>query len=81
MTRFLVAARFAWAEYPGLRAGRLYAGTDDVARHPRGEAHLVDGPDAAETLCGLPRTTFPHAFPWPGPLAEPCPDCRAAGAS
>jgi hypothetical protein len=80
MTRLLVAARFVWDEYPGLRAGRLYAGTGDVNRRPGGEAHLVEGPDAAETVCGLPRALFAYEFPWPDALlrSEPCTTCRGA---
>jgi hypothetical protein len=78
MTRFLVASNFVWAEYPGLRPGRIYAGLPDVARHPGGEAHLVAGPDAAETLCGRPRASFPYEFPALTELrsSDPCATCR-----
>lgn len=80
MTRFVVASHFVWDEYPGLRVGRLYRGLPDVGRHPRGQAHLVRGPDAAETLCGLPRTSFPHDFPDLTQLTPPdsCATCQAA---
>lgn len=79
MTRFVVASHFVWDEYPGLRAGRIYAGKGDVSRHPQGEAHLVEGPDAVETLCGLPRSSFPHDFPDLAGLSptDPCTSCRA----
>lgn len=82
MTRLLVAARFAWDEYPGLRAGRLYRGAPDLGRSPLGETHVVEGPDAVATLCGLARTAFPHHFPEPARLgsADLCATCRAAGA-
>lgn len=85
MTRFVVAAQFRWDEYPGLRPGRIYSGTGDVGRSPLGEAHLVDGPGAPATLCGLPRTSFPHEFPGLADLipsdagpSDACPACRAA---
>lgn len=83
MTRFVVASRFRWDEYPGNRPGRLYAGKPDVTRSPLGEAHLVEDPDAGETLCGLPRTQFPHNFPHVTHLgaSDSCPTCRAAGTS
>ncbi len=78
VTRFVVASHFAWDEYPGLRAGRIYAGKGDVSRHPAGEAHLVDGPEAVETLCGLPRLSFPHDFPDLADLgpSDHCTACR-----
>lgn len=82
MSRFVVASNFVWNEYPGLRAGRAYAGLPDVSRRPSGEAHLVEGPDAVETVCGLPRASFPHDFPefaHVGP-PDPCVTCQAAGA-
>jgi hypothetical protein len=83
VSRILVASKFVWSHYPGLRAGRLYAGKSDLTRHPNAETHLVDGPDATETRCGLPRTRFPHEFPegtTPGSRAEPCAVCLPAGA-
>lgn len=83
MTRFVVASHFVWNEYPGLRAGRLYSGAPDVSRRPAGDIHLVEGPDAVETSCGLPRTSFPHEFRelvHLGP-SDPCTTCRATGAS
>ncbi|HEX3612759.1 MAG TPA: hypothetical protein VHU88_13825 [Sporichthyaceae bacterium] len=80
MTRFLVASNFRWDEYPGLRPGRIYRGAGDVGRSPLGETHLVAGPDAAETICGLPRASFPHDFPESADSAvsQPCPTCGAA---
>jgi hypothetical protein len=82
MSRFVVAARFRWDEYPGLRPGRIYSGQPDIVRHPLGETHYVDGPDADETVCGLPRADFRYDFPDLLDLgtAEPCTTCRAAGA-
>ncbi|MBW0102179.1 hypothetical protein [Pseudonocardia sp. KRD291] len=86
MSRIMVASGFVWADYPGLRAGRIYAGKPDLGRHPDAETHLVDGPDgpdSAETLCGLPRAQFPHEFPEATALgkgADLCPTCRPAGA-
>jgi hypothetical protein len=82
MSRFVVAPRFAWAEYPGLRPGRIYAGKPDVGRLPLGQTHFVDAADAAQTVCGLPRASFPHDFPDLVDLgtAEPCTTCLAAGA-
>ena len=78
MTRFVVAAQFAWDEYPALRVGRLFRGEPDVGRHPVGETHLVEGSDAVETLCGLPRASFPYEFPQLTRLnpSEPCTTCR-----
>jgi hypothetical protein len=80
MNRFVVAAGFRWDEYPGLRPGRIYAGAPDVSRSPLGESHLVDGADAEQTLCGLPRASFPHDFPGLAQLTAPdqCPTCRTA---
>lgn len=81
MTQFVVAAQFRWDEYPGLRPGRLYSGTGDVGRSPLGESHLVAGPEAVETVCGLPRTSFPYDFPELADLGQPlaCPACRTRG--
>jgi hypothetical protein len=78
MTRHLVASNFAWTEYPGLRPGRLYSGQPDIARSPLGQIHLVEGPDADETLCGLSRELFPHDFPQLTqlPASEACSACR-----
>jgi hypothetical protein len=78
-----VAAQFVWDEYPALRVGRMAAGQPDVGRSPRGETHLVDGPDAAATLCGLPRARFPHDFAEAARLdvALPCATCQGAAAS
>ena len=84
MSRLIVASKFVWSDYPGLRAGRIYAGKPDLPRHPTDETHLVEGPDATETLCGLPRARFPYEFPVATPLgrtADPCPTCRPAAAS
>jgi len=83
MSRFVVASQFRWDEYPGLRPGRIFAGLPDVSMTPRGEAHLVAGPDAVATLCGLPRTAFPHDFPERADfgLAAPCVTCEAAAAA
>lgn len=80
VTRFLVASNFRWDEYPGLRPGRIYRGAGDVGRSPLGETHLVAGPDAVETICGLPRASFPHDFPESADSAvsQPCPTCGAA---
>lgn len=78
MSRVIVASRYVWSHYPGLRAGRLYAGKPDLTTHPTAETHLADGPYAAETLCGLPRTRFPHEFPETTALgtgAQPCTTC------
>ncbi len=77
MTRSVVAALYVWDEYPGLRAGRLYAGGGDIGRHPRGETHVVAGVDATKTVCELPRDRFPHRFAESVNLADadPCPDC------
>lgn len=83
MSRLRVAAQFVWDEYPALRVGRMAAGKPDVARSPRGETHLVDGPGAVATLCGLPRARFPHDFAEAARLdaAVPCPACQGAGGS
>jgi hypothetical protein len=80
MSRFVVASHFQWDEYPGLRPGRIYTGAPDVSRHPLGEIHLVDGADAEATVCGLPRTAFPHNFPDLAQLgtSDPCATCRSA---
>lgn len=77
---YVVASHFAWNEYPGLRAGRIYRGAPDVSRRPLGEVHLIDRLDAAETLCGLPRTSFPHDFPELAAVSpsDPCATCQAA---
>jgi hypothetical protein len=81
MTRVVVSSQSTWDEYPALRVGRLYRGEPDVSRHPSGEIHLVEGPDAVETLCGLPRTPFPHDFPAAATPVPPdsCSTCRAVG--
>ncbi len=80
VTLMLVAAGFRWDEYPGLRVGRIYSGTGDVDRHPRGETHVVVGPDAVETACGLSRADFPYDFTEPVSLlaAQPCGSCQVA---
>ena len=78
MSRILVASQFVWSDYPGLRPGRFYAGKPDLTRHPNAETHVVDGPDAVDTLCGLPRTQFAHEFPEGttlGRRATPCTVC------
>lgn len=83
MSRIVVAATFVWSDYPGLRAGRLWAGKPDLTRHPSAATHLVDDPDAVDTVCGLPRTQFPHEFPEGTALdrrAVPCTTCQPAGA-
>jgi hypothetical protein len=82
MTRFVVATHFVWNEYPGLRAGRAYAGLPDVSRRPSGETHFVDGQDAALTVCGLPRASFPYEFPElaDGGPTEACAACRTGTA-
>lgn len=77
----LVASAFVWSHYPGLRAGRVYAGKSDITRHPTGETHVLDGPDAAETRCGLPRSGFTYEFAdgtTPDKRAEFCPTCVPA---
>lgn len=79
MASIVVAAEYVWSHYPGLRAGRLYAGKPDLTRHPTAGTHLVAGPDADATLCGLARAGFPHEFPEGTALgkgAEPCTTCR-----
>ncbi len=80
MTRLVVAAQFRWDEYPGLRPGRIAAGLPDVARRPLGETHAVETSNAAATVCGLPRGSFPHEFPATIGLdvAEPCATCEVA---
>lgn len=83
MTSFVVASGFRWDEYPGFRPGRLASGKGDVGRTPLGESHLVEGLDAAETVCGLPRAAFPHDFPalaQLGPSAS-CATCQVAATS
>ena len=62
MSHFVVATHFVWSDYPGLRAGRLYAGKPDIFKRPSGESHLLETADAIETLCGVSRTPFPHDF-------------------
>ena len=84
MSRIVVAAQFVWSDYPGLRIGRTYAGLPDLTRLPNSETHVVDGPDAVGTLCGLPRSQFPLEFAEGTALgwrAVPCAVCRLAGAS
>jgi hypothetical protein len=83
MSRIVVASKFVWSHYPGLRAGRIYAGKSDITKHPNAETHVIDGPDAAQTLCGLPRARFPHEFAegtTPGSRAEICATCLPSGA-
>ncbi|ODU05765.1 MAG: hypothetical protein ABS81_06695 [Pseudonocardia sp. SCN 72-86] len=80
--RVVVAERWVWSHYPGMRAGRLYAGKSDLTKYPDGQTHLAAGPEAVVTLCGLPRTGLPHQFAVTTPLgvhATPCPDCRPEG--
>jgi hypothetical protein len=62
MPHFVVATHFVWSDYPGLRAGKLYAGKPDISKRPAGESHLLEAPDATEPMCGLSRTLFPHDF-------------------
>ncbi|MCD2197566.1 hypothetical protein LQ327_29770 [Actinomycetospora endophytica] len=84
MSPIIVASKFVWSHYPGMRAGRIYAGKSDLTRHPNAETHLVAGPDAVETLCGLPRAQFPHEFAEgtaPGKRAELCVTCLPAAQS
>jgi hypothetical protein len=76
----VVTSRFVWSHYPGLRAGRIYAGKSDIYQRPAGDAHLVGGPEATETLCGASRAGFPYDFPdaasiGASPLSTPCPTC------
>ena len=83
MAPIVVTSHFVWSHYPGLRAGRLYAGKSDLVKRPKGEAHLVAGPDATETLCGVSRDPFPYAFPHAGPLTSstyvtPCATCEGS---
>ena len=77
MTTALVAAQFAWDEYPALRVGRLATGGADVGRHPYGETHAVRPDDADTTVCGRARTDFPHTFEASVRLdtAQPCAAC------
>lgn len=77
MSRLVVAEGYRWDEYPGLRPGRIYSGAGDVPRSPLGAAHAVEGQDAAQTVCGLPRESFPHEFPATVnlALAQPCATC------
>ena len=78
MTRLLVAALYVWDEYPGLRAGRIFAGKGDIGTHPRGETHAVASADSLTTVCGQPREKYPYAFADSVSLvaADACPDCR-----
>ncbi|MEJ2863968.1 hypothetical protein [Actinomycetospora flava] len=81
MSPIVVAERFVWSEYPGMRPGRVYAGKPDLFKRPKGEAHLVDGPDAVETLCGVSRERFPLDFPdaastGSSKYATPCATCE-----
>lgn len=81
MSRIIVAAKFVWSDYPGLRAGRLYAGKPDLTQHPTAETHLVDGADGVRTLCGLDRRDFPYEFPEATALgrgADTCTACQPA---
>ncbi|GAY08061.1 hypothetical protein [Pseudonocardia sp. N23] len=74
----VVAETYVWSDYPGMRAGRLYAGKPDLTRHAGGQTHLAAGDDATRTLCGLPRSRFPHTFPAARSLsrrADPCESC------
>ena len=84
VSRIVVASKFVWSDYPGLRVGRLYAGQPDLPRLPNSDTHVVDGEDAARTVCGLDRTQFPHEFPEATALgrdAKPCAVCCPAGDS
>ena len=82
MTRLLVAALYVWDEYPGLRAGRIYAGKGDIGTHPRGETHAVASVDSATTVCGQSRDHFPYEFAESVSLvaADVCPECRIGDA-
>ena len=84
MSLFVVASTYVWSEYPGLRPGRLYAGKPDLFKRPGGESHLVAGPDATETLCGMAREGFPHDFGDPDSISSDrstrCTVCRDAAA-
>lgn len=84
MPPFVVATRFVWSDYPGLRPGKLYAGKPDLFKRPSGESHLVGSADATETLCGLARASFPHEFGDVSSIRSDrstrCPACRDAGA-
>ncbi|RZT83965.1 hypothetical protein EV383_0796 [Pseudonocardia sediminis] len=82
MSRIVVASKYVLSDYPGMRAGRIYAGKPDLTRHPNAETHVVEGPDAVETLCGRPRADFPHEFAdgtTLGKRADPCAVCKPAG--
>ena len=84
MSHIVVAAAFVWSEYPGLRPGKIVRGEPDLYKQPNAETHVVDGPAAAETLCGLPRAQFPYEFPQGtvfGRRASPCTTCLPAGTS
>lgn len=84
MSRIVVAAKYVWSDYPGLRAGRLWAGKPDLTKHPSAATHVVDDLHAVETRCGLPRTQFPHEFPAGTTLdkrAVPCTTCLPATVS
>ena len=73
----VVASRFTWSDYPGLRPGRVYAGKPDLFRRPSGDVHLLADADATNTVCGLPRADFPHEFATADAMvkATPCPEC------
>jgi hypothetical protein len=73
----VVASRFTWSDYPGLRAGRVYAGKPDIFRRPSGDLHVLADAKATDTLCGLPRTDFPYEFASTDTMvrATPCPAC------
>jgi hypothetical protein len=81
MSHLVVASQFVLSDYPGMRAGRIYSGKPDLFKRPKGEAHVVDGPDATETLCGISRDGFPHdcteATTVDQPfVTSPCATCR-----
>lgn len=84
MSVVVIASRYVWSEYPGLRPGRLYAGKPDLFRRPAGESHLLASPDAVETLCGRARTEFPHEFGDPSSISSDkstrCATCQEAAA-
>lgn len=73
----VVASRFTWSDYPGLRPGRVYAGRPDLFRRPSGDVHVLAEADATGTVCGLPRADFPYEFTTADAMvkATPCPGC------
>ncbi|NYD35016.1 hypothetical protein [Actinomycetospora corticicola] len=74
----VVASRFTWSDYPGLRAGRVYAGKPDIFRRPSGEVHLLADTGATATVCGLPRADFPWTFESVDAMVQATP-CSACG--